>query len=1108
MTQSKSQPSAHAQTTVKRGWRHIGATVAVMVVLVSVALGSAVIWFGQGREVEAPPWLQKTIVDRIEAALPGQNVEFGSMRVTFQLQQGLVFTLRDVTVLGRGDLPVVDLGYIEANLAPGALLKGRPGLKVLTLSGIALSIRRDSDGRLGLAYEDAVLADASRPSLPEILSTLDRLLLHPQLDQLEEVQIDAVTLQYEDYRAERAWTVDGGRVTLKKSGQTLDVRGDFALLTGRADVATVALSAKRQIGSNTLSLALSVDDMPSQEIATQSAALAWLGAVQAPISGAFRADVFSDGRLDTLNATLQIGSGVVQPTSGAAPLPFDQARSYFSFDAASQGLQFDEMTVEADWGKAALTGSMVLEGAENGAQPTGMLGQFTLTRLELAGQQGFSEGMELDHVEIDLHLGLSPFVLRLGRIWVDNPDVQVHASGRLAAKDNGWSVAIDGRVPSINSDAVKRYWPPQLRPKMRRWMFNRVETARVKNGQFALRLEPGLPLRRYADFEVHDAVIHYFETLPSLYDMHGHVTVDNNRSITEVHSGYMLPDGLGRIDFAGSRLTVDDIRIKPSVGRFDFLARGDIVPMLAGLDRPPMRALSRANVPVELGSGTGELTGWLEFPFKKGLKKPDFSWDVRADLRDVVTDKLIPNRLLTARQLAVRSTQADITVKGQARLDDVPMTGSWRLSLQDRGEPSVLLAQVPVGPDTAKKLGIKLPDGMFSGSAVGALRVEIDGKTPPQFALTSDLEGLSARIDPLAFRFGAAETGRLSVSGSFSNPVKVTSLSIDAGSLSATGDLSVRVGGDLDRLAFNDFMIEPWLMGRVALTGREGTSVPAITFENAIVDLRNAPRGIGDLAGEGRTGGSSGRSLDGLGPISIDVQKFYLTDSIVLTDLSGNFTANGALRGAFRARLNGGPKLEGTAIPTADGTALILQTNDAGAVFKAAGLFGNARGGDMEIRMQPRPEGGYLGTMSARQVRLRDSPAFASLLDAISIVGLIDQLDGPGIIFNTVDARFRLTPDRVILEQSSATGPSMGVSLDGYYYPKTKRLDLQGVLSPLYVVNGIGQIFTRRGEGLVGFNFNIRGTADRPNVTVNPLSLFTPGMFREIFRRPPPTPSN
>ncbi len=60
------------------------------------------------------------------------------------------------------------------------------------------------------------------------------------------------------------------------------------------------------------------------------------------------------------------------------------------------------------------------------------------------------------------------------------------------------------------------------------------------------------------------------------------------------------------------------------------------------------------------------------------------------------------------------------------------------------------------------------------------------------------------------------------------------------------------------------------------------------------------------------------------------------------------------------------------------------------------------------------------------------------------------------------------------------------------------------MLSPIYFLNGIGSIFTRKGEGLIGFNFNLTGPASQPNVSVNPLSALTPGMFREIFRRPAP----
>ena len=48
------------------------------------------------------------------------------------------------------------------------------------------------------------------------------------------------------------------------------------------------------------------------------------------------------------------------------------------------------------------------------------------------------------------------------------------------------------------------------------------------------------------------------------------------------------------------------------------------------------------------------------------------------------------------------------------------------------------------------------------------------------------------------------------------------------------------------------------------------------------------------------------------------------------------------------------------------------------------------------------------------------------------------------------------------------------------------------------------QIFSRPGEGLFGFTYRLTGKADNPQVSVNPLSILTPGMFREIFRRPAP----
>ena len=104
----------------------------------------------------------------------------------------------------------------------------------------------------------------------------------------------------------------------------------------------------------------------------------------------------------------------------------------------------------------------------------------------------------------------------------------------------------------------------------------------------------------------------------------------------------------------------------------------------------------------------------------------------------------------------------------------------------------------------------------------------------------------------------------------------------------------------------------------------------------------------------------------------------------------------------------------------------------------------------------------------------------------------------------SAQADFRLTPAAVEITRGSAIGASMGVSMAGVYDAVNGRLDMSGVLSPVYLLNGIGAVLTRQGEGLFGFSYRLRGTAEAPEVSVNPLSILTPGMFRDLFRAPPP----
>ncbi|MGB1034814.1 MAG: hypothetical protein ACPGVS_07310, partial [Primorskyibacter sp.] len=764
--------------------------------------------------------------------------------------------------------------------------------------------RRDTDGRLALAFEEALAAGGAMPDLTQLIAALDGVLTSAHLATLRSVEVDAVTLRYEDYRANRAWTADGGRLSLARDlgSGALSLRGDFAVLTGGSGVATVAMTAASVVGQNDVTLSIAVADVPSEQIATQSAALAWLGAVRAPISGSFRAHLRPNGHLGPLNGTLQAGQGVVQPDPGARPIPFDAARSYVTYDPDTGGLRFDELSVQADWGRVRIVGQASLEGygtelaplgtepdalplniMPSNALPDTLSGQFRVSELSLNPNALFDAPLTLTRgAEVDLHLALNPFTLRLGRIWVDDDRLPLHASGVVRADPSGWTVSLDGRVDQIDAQDVLSFWPPEFQAKPRRWVAERVTQATLHDAQFALRVVPGAPPRRFADFGLSDGVIRFHDDFPPIHVAQGRVSFDDARMTAVVDRGHIIEPGWGVLRMDGSRMAIADTTQKPAQGRFDLQGQGDMGPWLALLDRGRIRAMSRMGKTPDLATGRARVQGWLAMPLRRGVRGPDMRWDFQARLSDVATDRLIPNRRLSASQLDLRVTKADIVLRGTAQLDGVPMTGSWTQPLaQQPGQPvppGVVRANVPISAQTLSTLKITLPKNMVQGQTQGALRVDLGPRgTPPRFALTSDLVGLSARIAPLGWQLGRRQRGELSVSGVLARPVRVDNITLRAAGLNAVGQVALRPDGSFAQLRLDPFALSSaqgrWLNGQVTIEGRGAGRPVAIAVSQGTVDMRRAPKGLAAAAAGGGSGAGAGPQM---GPLSLGLRRLRL----------------------------------------------------------------------------------------------------------------------------------------------------------------------------------------------------------------------------------------
>ena len=339
-----------------------------------------------------------------------------------------------------------------------------------------------------------------------------------------------------------------------------------------------------------------------------------------------------------------------------------------------------------------------------------------------------------------------------------------------------------------------------------------------------------------------------------------------------------------------------------------------------------------------------------------------------------------------------------------------------------------------------------------------------------------------------------SQTGTLEISGRLGPVPDVDTLKISAAGLSAQGDVTLHPSGALDRLQFHRLQVGNWLDVPVDLIGQGAGRPVQVVVKGGRLDLRRAELGKSKPSGVASP------------PMLLSLDRLQVTDKIALTGMQGEFNVARGLDGRFTAALNGGAPVSGRVVPKDGRSAVQLTATDAGGVLRSANIAQQVHGGALSLTLVPAGSGGaFDGHAEIKDVRIKDAPTIAALVNAVSVVGLINELNGDGIYFDTVEADFRLSSNRVNLTQASATGASLGISMDGVFATDTGQMALQGVISPVYMLNGIASFLTRKGEGLLGFNYSIGGTVQNPSVSVNPLSGFVPGAMRDIFRSTPRT---
>jgi len=388
------------------------------------------------RDIAAPSWVKSRIEARAAEMLGGGALTFGDVTVNLGRDLHPRVSLSDAVLQDADGQKIARIPLIRGLFSPrGLVLQGDALMQDLRITGAQINLRRAADGAVALSFQSGGADVQEAGTLLDLLDQSDQVFEIPALAALETIRVDGAIVNYQDARAGRAWTVDGGTLTLDVRGGMTALTGNFAVLSGGDGITTLDLAYSSPQGNLAADFDITVSDVTAADIAAQSPALNWLADVDAPLSATLRSARRADGTLAPLHANLALGAGVLQPNAATDPVSFDSAEAQFTFDPGGNLITFDRVTVAGDYGTVQAEGQALLGDITDGL-PQSLVGQLRFANTVVNPGDMLPAPVTIPQAQLDLRLNLAPFAVDIGQFYAQMPGFDLHGTGQFTATDH------------------------------------------------------------------------------------------------------------------------------------------------------------------------------------------------------------------------------------------------------------------------------------------------------------------------------------------------------------------------------------------------------------------------------------------------------------------------------------------------------------------------------------------------------------------------------------------------------------------------------------------------------------------------------------------------
>jgi hypothetical protein len=680
-------------------------------------------------------------------------------------------------------------------------------------------------------------------------------------------------------------------------------------------------------------------------------------------------------------------------------------------------------------------------------------------------------------------------------------------------------ISFGATLQRMDVAAVKQLWPFWMAHKPRDWVAANLFGGTVTNGSISVFIPPGrmkgpgMPMELGADelrigFDIAGTRINLPGDMPPVRDIEGRFDLVGERLDAKIKRAYSFFPSGRNVTAEGGSFSLSSTYSKPLMADLTLKLSGTADSVAELVSFKPINGLRGLDFgPADLsGLAKGEVSA--RFGLVADQQPPEPVFSARVDLQDVALSKPIAKRNVSNVDGLLEVEPNSVRLSATAAVDKVPAEIKLVEPIGTKSTVERALSLKATLNDEQRNI---LAPGL-SDIIQGQVTAEVARIDDKRQSVKLDLGRATLSVPWVGWTKGAGVPAKATLEVSDNDgATAIRKLDVSGDGFGVQGDLNLSsdglVSADLSqvRLSASDNFA-------VSVRRSKGNYEISATGSSAdvrpiLAKLRSGGGGAGGAADEPAGGGAQVRAkidrVIGFNDESIS------SANMVLSVRDGDVRSVN-LSGVTKS----GQAVVAQTVSGARGETITLTSGDAGSVARFANFYGHLQGGLLNIRLDNERGNDWSGSIDIRKFAIMNESRLQSMVstpvgdDGVSLNSAVKkEIDVSSARFQRGFARIVYRQGAFAVENGVVRGEQIGATFQGMLRDASGNMDMTGTFMPAYGLNRlfaelpiIGTLLGNgRDRGLLGITFKLEGRFDQPKMTINPLSIIAPGVFRQIF---------